>query len=603
MVSSAAILYCRNGSDDNGSSGYHLEISGKSLLDIVTERLERTGVKEKLLVFESAPAYQDVIDAKNKGCRIASRSFFGILWVLPSLTAMLKHRYMIILDLQYPFVDPNMLRGMLTRMEKEGLLLMENMHANPFVPRGIVARKALFFGVCRKLFEPRQGWLAVIRSAVGAERRGEATFTKTALAPCFTADTVHPELIEVLGGPGFSYEDICALESSDPSFKARAFALSQGRLSDEMQQSVRPHLVNLKLLHFESRNSLAAVKSYPYDLALNISTLCNAHCEFCSYRPIKSSQADFFTLADIKGMTFLKYVSKLGLGGAIGDPLMNPEFPEIFRYLKDTYPHLILRIITNGIGLNSELCTYFAGKLARIRISLNAATGKTWEGMMHAKGFDHICTQVAFLADSKKRQKTAQPEIILLMVVNRENIYETIKFVELAHALGADAVNFSHFMSYAMPECAMPGKASLYYQPDIFDECMARSERRAAELGIRIFDRPPDFTRQDAAIFEGIRDLKAPKQCYSPWYRGFLVHGRRHLRRQMQFCCVGVDTNVDFKTADLDEISFARLWNHDLIRQVRQTVNTNCKNRVCLSCRSIDKADPEYVCKELEMWN
>lgn len=603
MASAAAIVYCRNRSDDGGASGYPLEISGKSLLDIIAERLARAGVKEKLLVLENAPARQDLIGAKDKGYRIASRSFFGMFWMLPHLPAMFKNRYMIFLDLQYPFVDPNILITMLTRMEKEGLWLLESTQANPFAPKAIVDRKALFFGVCRKLFEPHQGWFAAIRSAVGAKRRSEITFTLAVLAPCFTADTVHPELIETLGGSGFSHEDVCALERSDPAFKARAFSLSQERLFDEMRQSARPHLANRKLLHFESRNSLAAVKSYPYDLALNLSTLCNAHCEFCNYRPIKSSQADFFTLADIKGMTFLKYVGKLGLGGAIGDPLMNPEFPEIFRYLKNTYPHLILRVITNGIGLNNKLCTDFAGKLTRIRISLNAATGKTWEGMMHAKGFDHVCTQVAFLAELKKRQKPAQPEIILLMVVNRENIHETVKFVELAHALGADAVNFSHFMPYSMPECAMPDTASLYYQPDVFDDWMARSEKRAAELGIRIFDRPPDFTRRDVDIFEGIRELTTPKQCYSPWYQGFLVHGRRHQERQMQFCCVGVDTRIGFDATDLNEESFSRLWNHDLIRQVRQTVNTNGKNPVCLACRSIDMADPEYWCKELGVWN
>ncbi len=603
MPSSAAILYYRNRSDDGGASGHPLVISGKSLLDIMAERLERAGVKEKLLIFENAPAHQDVLGAEDKGFRVASRSFWGMLWMLPRLPAMLKSRYMIFLDLQYPFVDPCILITMLARMEKEGLWLLENVQANPFAPRAIVTRKALFFGAWRKLFYPHQRWFAAIRSAFGAERQAETMFTLSALAPCFTADTVHPELIESLGGPGFSQEDVCALERADPAFKSRAFSLSQERLFDEMRQSARPHLANLKLLQFESSNSLATVKSYPYDLALNISTLCNAHCEFCNYRPIKSSQADFFTLADIKGMTFLKYVSKLGLGGAIGDPLMNPEFPEIFKYLKDAYPHLILRVITNGIGLNKQLCADFAGKLARIRISLNATTEKTWEAMMHAKGFAHICSHVTFLAELKKSQKKDQPEIILLMVVSRENIYETVQFVELAHALGADAVSFSHFMPYAMPECAMPDKASLYYQPDVFDEWMARSERRAMELGIRIFDRPPDFTRRDTVIFEGIRELKSPAECYSPWYQGFLIHGRRHQERQMQFCCVGVDTGIGFEAEDLGEASFTQIWNHDLIRQVRRTVNTDSKNRVCLACRSIDKADPERGCKELEIWN
>lgn len=597
------MVHRRGKSNDSPTPGYALEISGENLLDVLSKRLNRAGGKEKLLLLEQPPARFDVIDARSRGYRVVSRSLFSIFRLMPRIPAILRHPYVVFLDLHYPFVDPALVKGMIARMEREGLWLLENRQRNLLAPMAIVTRPALVLGVVHKLWTRLPGWFEAIQSVAGPKRQGATAFPQSALAPCLTADTVQPELIEALGGHDFSSEEAISREKSSPDLLYRAFELSQKRLYDEMQGSCQPHLANLKLLNFESRNGLTDVKSFPYDIAFNISTLCNARCQFCNYRTIKPELGVFITLADFKRMTFLKYAGKVGLGGDLGDPLMNPEFPEIFRYLRETHPHLVLRIITNGIGLNDRLCADLVGNLARIRISLNAATRQTWEDLMGVKGFDRVCQQVGLLAEMKKKQGLTEPEIILLMVVNRKKINQTVAFVELAHTLGADAVNFSHFMPYVMPGCTLPRNASLYYEPALFDEWMNRAAQRATELGIRIFDRPPDFKCRDVVIFEGIRELKAPEKCYLPWYQCFFVHGRRSREREMHFCCVGVDTGIGFVPTELDEAHFIQLWNHERMKQVRRTVNAAHKNPVCQSCRSVDKADPEYGGEDLGIWD
>ena len=600
MSSFAAIICDWSKSDNEIVSANFRQLLGKSPYDILKGRLEKAGIKKTLILTSGSLGHYHGIDTDRTENQPSARTFTNFLPISLLLTA-LRYRYLILLDLIYPFIDPETLTVLMNRMVKGNLWLLESSPQNAFVPKAIISRKALFHGFLHKLMKPTTNWFAAIRPASTAKQE-KMNIGQSELSDCFSLETVHPHVIDILGGLDFSFEDLSVLEQSRPDFKKEVFELSQTRLFDEMQQSSTPHLANLKLLHFESRNGLSTVKSYPYDLALNITTLCNAHCEFCNYRPIKPHEADYFTLADIRRMAFLKYVSKLGLGGGIGDPLMNREFRDIFHYLKTTYPHLILRVITNGIGMNNDICNEFAGNLARLRISLNAATKKTWERLMRSKGFDQVCRQIAFLSDLKKKQKLTDPEIILLMVVSQDNIHETVKYVELARELGAQAVNFSHFMPYAMPNCNMPHKASLYFQPDKFDEWMARAEEKAAELNIRIFDRPPDFKCRDTFIFEGIRELKSPAKCYKPWYEGFLVHGRKHQKRQLQFCCIGVDTGISYGNIDLDEEYFARLRNHELLKHIRQTVNNSRKDPVCLACRSIDTADPNYDDTKMGSW-
>jgi hypothetical protein len=137
------VVHRRGKSNDSPTPGYALEISGENLLDVLSKRLNRAGGKEKLLLLEQPPARFDVIDARSRGYRVVSRSLFSIFRLMPRIPAIIRHPYVVFLDLHYPFVDPALVKGMIARMEREGLWLLENRQRNPLAPMAIVTRPAL----------------------------------------------------------------------------------------------------------------------------------------------------------------------------------------------------------------------------------------------------------------------------------------------------------------------------------------------------------------------------------------------------------------------------------------------------------------------------
>jgi MoaA/NifB/PqqE/SkfB family radical SAM enzyme len=327
-------------------------------------------------------------------------------------------------------------------------------------------------------------------------------------------------------------------------------------------------------------------------VALSLTTICNARCLFCSYPAVHRQAHHYFTLDEIRTWTWPQYIKKMGFGGGIGDPLAHPQFLDIFRYVTAAYPHLTTRVITNGIGLNRDSCEAFAGRLARLRVSLNGATPATWERLMGRRGFEPVCEQVASLSALKSRLNTDKPEIHLIMVINEHNIHEAAAFARLAAQVRAQVVTYHHFIPSLMPQCELPPRASLYYDQERCDQEVERAAQQATALGLLV-ERPPAF-HAACGYFEACRVEHAPEQCFAPWQTCLLAVDEGG-RRQMSFCCVGLDTRITYDQSDLTQENFLRLWNHPTLRYFRETVNQGGSNPICGFCRTQDREDPDNL--------
>lgn len=405
-------------------------------------------------------------------------------------------------------------------------------------------------------------------------------------------DTLNSDLVAYLGGLDLSLPSLEA-RAADLAFdRQQVLDLAGDHLCRQRERSRAPDRWNLRLNRFESRQQLTTVRSYPLDVALNLTTVCNARCLFCNYPAVNRKARHYFTLDEIRTWTWPRYLKKLGFGGGIGDPLAHPQFLDIFRHISAIYPHLLTRVITNGIGLNRDICEAFAGNLARLRVSLNAATPSTWERLMGRRGFEDVCAQIAALSALKRRLNTDKPEIHLLMVVNEHNIHEAVAFAKLAAQLGAQVVNYNHFIPSVMPQCELPPRASLYYDQERGDQELERATQQAVALGLLV-DRPPAFATA-CGYFEACRVEHVPEHCLAPWQICLLAVDPGG-RRQMSFCCVGLDTRITYDHADLTPENFLRLWNHPILRYFRATVNQEESNPVCGFCRTQDREDPDNL--------
>jgi len=496
-------------------------------------------------------------------------------------------RYWLLVDLEWPFLDPDETRGLLERMHADGTRTLWIEQANGPLPRAVVRRDVGLGALLKKLVRRRApGPFSVARQAA---RDGETSLTIPTVPPvaeCLGVDALTTETVQRLGGTHLSIASLTAAQQ-DESCVGDVLWRARRRLDARMQNSPAPHVWNRKLNRLESRNECADVRSFPLDVALNLTTRCNARCVFCDY-PHLDGCGQRLALADIRQMTWLKYVSKLGFGGGIGDPLMHPEFLEILDHVTQTYPHLATRVITNGLGLTPKVCDAFAGNLARLRISLNAASRDTWETVMRTRGFERICDSVSRLARLKKQRGTDKPEIWLMMVVNALNVDEVVPLVDLAGKLGAQFVNYNHFSRSVMCRCDLSEGDSPYFDRERCDAALEQAAERAKALGIGI-DYPPPFDRE-VPIFEAARVDRAAADCYAPWQQCMLTGDDD--ARQVCLCCVGVGTTVYYEKQDLTEDGFRRLWNDPILQHVRSTANASQPNPMCRFCRTVDRHDP-----------
>ncbi len=159
-----------------------------------------------------------------------------------------------------------------------------------------------------------------------------------------------------------------------------------------------------------NRNKLEDVipLSTPYTVAIDPSNLCNFKCNFCAIQS-KSEKLNFkkqfmdkklfFKIID--DLTeFPEQLKVLRINGQ-GEPLLNPDLPEMIQYAKDKHVAEFVEIITNGSRLNPELSKRLIDSgIDRIRISIEALDADGYYDIAGAKiNFDNFVNNIKYLHD------------------------------------------------------------------------------------------------------------------------------------------------------------------------------------------------------------
>lgn len=131
----------------------------------------------------------------------------------------------------------------------------------------------------------------------------------------------------------------------------------------------------------------------PYTLVIDPSNLCNFKCNFCAIQskkedlPFRKQLMDkelFMKIIDDL-QEFPEKLKVLRISGQ-GEPLLNPNLPDMIKYAKEKAVAEFIEIITNG----SRLCPELNQKLIdsgidRIRISIEALDVAGYQNMADAK--------------------------------------------------------------------------------------------------------------------------------------------------------------------------------------------------------------------------
>lgn len=117
----------------------------------------------------------------------------------------------------------------------------------------------------------------------------------------------------------------------------------------------------------------------PFSIEMDISSYCNLNCQFCFRNSAENCKRinqcfmkfDLFKKIIDEIALFDKPVKKLKLSWG-GEPLMNPQLPEMVSYAKNKGVAEYIEIITNAIALTHEISDKITeAGLDRINISIN----------------------------------------------------------------------------------------------------------------------------------------------------------------------------------------------------------------------------------------
>ncbi|MDD2653680.1 MAG: radical SAM protein [Candidatus Omnitrophica bacterium] len=177
---------------------------------------------------------------------------------------------------------------------------------------------------------------------------------------------------------------------------------------------------------------------YPIYMEISPSGGCNHRCIFCAKDYLKYKRV-FLDTSSLKKT--IKTASHCGVKSIMfageGEPLLHKDIAEIIEYTK--LCGIDSAVTTNGVKLSGELAKKILPHLSWIRISLDAASAKTYMKIHRAakEDFNRVLDNLSTAVVLKRRNKYPVTIGVQFLLI-KENSGEEVKLAEKLRDLGVD---------------------------------------------------------------------------------------------------------------------------------------------------------------------
>src|SRR5579885_2871551 len=174
---------------------------------------------------------------------------------------------------------------------------------------------------------------------------------------------------------------------------------------------------------------------------------CNLRCQMCAiqfrhdgppYGPLAFMEFEHFT----RILDQLGPLKELHLQG-LGEPMMHPRFFDMIVYA--TQKGMQVTTNSNLTLLNdrrAEGCV--TSGLYRLHISIDGASAETYERIRARAHFDRVMRNLERLVTVRERLGSRLPELVMVVVIMRQNLHELPELVRLAHRWSFSRVFVQH---------------------------------------------------------------------------------------------------------------------------------------------------------------
>lgn len=323
-----------------------------------------------------------------------------------------------------------------------------------------------------------------------------------------------------------------------------------------------------KLNHFWLKASRSTRVPHPSTIMLELSAHCNIHCTICPREYDYGHQMDKGYMDMVHAKRIIDqtwpYLDSIGLTG-MGETFLYPHLEEVVQYIRDKNRGIVISVSTNAYAPKTEeLALRLKNKIDTVQVSIDG-TGEVYNRIRKGSEFGKFSSNLARLSEIFKGSKT---DLMLNMVVTKENYFQMAAMLEFANSLEIKYVNFTIFNL-----AAVTGFEKGYYDFFISEEFKAAK----AELELSKNRHPKIET-----TFWETNNKKGFKNCPFPWTHFYICWNG-----ELAPCCAKpFPKELSFGNAF--EKPLIEILNNQKYQNFRKIWQNNQTHPFCHKCHFID---------------
>lgn len=173
------------------------------------------------------------------------------------------------------------------------------------------------------------------------------------------------------------------------------------------------------------------VPPFPKEFLIDISSLCNHTCSFCSNRKMQNkSNADSNLVLKILEEARNEGSDSVGLY-ATGEPFLNKDLEKFVSFAKKELKYSYVYITTNGAACTPKrMETVINNGLDSIKFSIHGGTSETYKKVHGKNDFERVIKNLKWV-DEYRKNNNINLKIYVTMVETHENKSETETLKEI----------------------------------------------------------------------------------------------------------------------------------------------------------------------------
>ncbi len=320
--------------------------------------------------------------------------------------------------------------------------------------------------------------------------------------------------------------------------------------------------------HFWMKASKSTKVAQPSTIMLELSAHCNIHCTVCPREYDYGKKMDQGFMDKEMAMKVIDenwaYLDSIGLTG-MGETFLYRDIEEIVDYIRSKNKGIVISVSTNACAPKTlEYAGVLKDKIDTVQVSIDGLH-ETYNRIRIGSEFEKFSQNLKALSEMLKGSQT---DLMLNMVVTKENYHQMAGMTSFAHEMGIPFLNFTLFNL-----ASVTGIEKEYYDFYVSEEFLkARKELEAAKAGYPSVE----VTFWDHNKKNGFRN------CPFPWTHFYICWNG-----EVAPCCAKpFPKEMSFGNAF--EKPLMEILNNEKYRNFRKMWFNNQTHPFCRKCHFID---------------